>query len=286
MIEESVPVNAARIGYTCGVLPFRVRLSQVLIFLASGGLLLFLVLPLFVLLVRALEADLVQQLTQPTVAQALRLSLVTSLLSTLITITLGTPLAYSLARRKVPARPVIETLLDLPIILPPAVAGLALLLTFGRRGFFGPLLETLGISLPFTTAAVIMAETFVAAPFFIRSAQTGFASVAHHLEESASDLGADDWHVFRYVTLPLAGTALLSGAILSWARALGEFGATILFAGSFIGRTQTMPLAIYQALETDLGAAMAIAAILVLISFFFLVLLRWITHGRISHPML
>jgi molybdate transport system permease protein len=186
----------------------------------------------------------------------------------------------------VPARSVIETLLDLPIVLPPAVAGLALLLTFGRRGFFGPLLETLGISIPFTTVAVIMAETFVAAPFFIRSAQTGFANVGHHLEESASDLGAGSWQVFRRVTLPLAGTALLSGAILSWARALGEFGATILFAGSFIGRTQTMPLAIYQALETDLGSAIAIAAILVLISFVFLVILRFITHGRIGHPML
>ncbi len=257
-----------------------------MIVIASSVLLLFLVIPLLVLLVRAIEADLLQQLTQPTVAQALRLSLLTSTASTLITITLGTPLAYSLARRRVPARTAIETLLDLPIVLPPAVAGLALLLTFGRRGFFGPLLDTLGINLPFTTAAVIMAGTFVAAPFFIRSAQTGFASVPHQLEESASDLGASHWRVFQRVTLPLAGTALLSGAILSWARALGEFGATILFAGSFIGRTQTMPLAIYQALETDLGSAIAIAAILIIISFVFLVVLRLITHGRISHPML
>jgi molybdate transport system permease protein len=257
-----------------------------LVWLASGTLLLFLIVPLLVLLVRAIEADLLQQLTQPAVAQALRLSLVTSIVSTLITITLGTPLAYSLARRKVPARSAIETLLDLPIVLPPAVAGLALLLTFGRRGFFGPLLDSLGISIPFTTVAVIMAETFVAAPFFIRSAQTGFANVSHHLEESAADLGAGSWQMFRRVTLPLAGAALLSGAILSWARALGEFGATILFAGSFIGRTQTMPLAIYQALETDLGSAIAIAAILVLISFVFLAVLRFITHGRIGHPML
>jgi molybdate transport system permease protein len=249
-------------------------------------LLLFLMLPLLVLLARALEADLLQQLTQPTVAPALRLSLVTSIVSTLITITLGTPLAYSLARRKVPARSAIETLLDLPIVLPPAVAGLALLLTFGRRGFFGPLLETLGISIPFTTIAVIMAETFVAAPFYVRSAQTGFTNIAQHLEDSAADLGAGNWQVFQRVTLPLAGTALLSGAILSWARALGEFGATILFAGSFIGRTQTMPLAIYQALETDLGSAIAIAAILILISFVFLAALRFITHGRIGHPML
>jgi molybdate transport system permease protein len=260
--------------------------GQLLVFSASAALLLFLVIPLLVLLARALEADLLQQLTQPTVAAALRLSLVTSLLSTLITILLGTPLAYSLARRTVPARSAIETLLDLPIVLPPAVAGLALLLTFGRRGFFGPVLETLGLSIPFTTVAVIMAETFVAAPFYIRSAQTGFANVAPHLEESAADLGAGSWQVFRRVTLPLAGTALLSGAILSWARALGEFGATILFAGSFIGRTQTMPLAIYQALETDLDAAIAIGAILVLISFVFLAALRLITHGRIGHPML
>ena len=262
------------------------RLGQALILVASSVLLLFLVIPLLVLLVRALEADLLQQLTQPTVAQALRLSLLTSIISLAITIVLGTPLAYSLARRKVPARSAIETLLDLPIVLPPAVAGLALLLTFGRRGFFGPLLDTLGISLPFTTAAVIMAETFVAAPFYIRSAQTGFTGVSQQLEESASDLGASNWRVFQRVTLPLAGTALLSGAILSWARALGEFGATILFAGSFIGRTQTMPLAIYQALETDLGSAIAIAALLSLISVVFLVILRLITHGRIGHPML
>ena len=264
----------------------RWRVGKASIYLASGALLLFLAVPLIVLLLRALEADLLQQLSQPTVTQALRLSLWTSSLSMLITIGCGTPLAYVLARKKVPARTVVETLLDLPIILPPAVAGLALLLTFGRRGLFGPVLNILGISLPFTTAAVILAETFVAAPFYIRSAQSGFAGIALHLEESASDLGANDWRVFRRVTLPLAGTALLSGAILSWARALGEFGATILFAGSFIGRTQTMPLAIYQALESDLSAAIAIAAILILISFSFLVALRLITHGRVGHPLL
>ncbi|HSD84038.1 MAG TPA: ABC transporter permease [Anaerolineae bacterium] len=268
------------------MISLRTRLGQAVIFSASAVLLLFLVLPLFVLLARAIEVDLLQQIQQPTVTQALRLSLITSTVSTVITVALGTPLAYSLARRKVPARSIIETLLDLPIVLPPAVAGLALLLTFGRRGLFGPVLETLGLNLPFTTVAVIMAETFVAAPFFIRSAQTGFGSVSHQLEESASDLGANSWQVFRRITLPLAGTALLSGAILSWARALGEFGATILFAGSFIGRTQTMPLAIYHALESDLGAAVALAAILILISFCFLTLLRLITHGRIGHPML
>lgn len=254
--------------------------------LASGALLLFLVVPLGVLLVTALEADLWQQLQRPTVVQALRLSVYTSTLSTLITLVCGTPLAYALARRKIRGRAAIETLLDLPIVLPPAVAGLALLLTFGRRGLFGPVLETLGVSVPFTTLAVVLAQTFVAAPFFIRSAQTGFANVPPQLEESASDLGASSWRIFYRVTLPLAGTALLSGIILSWARALGEFGATILFAGSFIGRTQTLPLAIYQALETDLNSAIAIGAILILISFLFLTLLRLVTHGRIGHPML
>lgn len=262
------------------------RLGKWAAVVAGGTLLLFLAVPLGVLLLKALEADLWQQLQQPTVWQALRLSLVTSTLSTSIMVGCGTPLAYALARRKIRARAAIETLLDLPIVLPPAVAGLALLLTFGRRGLFGPLLEPLGVNVPFTTLAVVLAQTFVAAPFFIRSAQTGFANVPPHLEESASDLGAGGWHVFYRVTLPLAGTALLSGIILSWARALGEFGATILFAGSFIGRTQTMPLAIYQALETDLNAAIAIGAILILTSFLFLTLLRLITHGRVSHPML
>jgi molybdate transport system permease protein len=133
---------------------------------------------------------------------------------------------------------------------------------------------------------VVMAQTFVAAPFFIRSAQTGFASVSREIEESASDLGANSWQVFKRVTLPLAAPSLLAGIILTWARALGEFGATILFAGNFPGRTQTMPLAIYQALETDLGSALAIAAILIVMAFVFLLALRWVTHGRVVHPML
>lgn len=261
-------------------------IGRVLVVAASAALLLYLIIPLSVVILRAIEAGLIEQFTQPTVAQALRLSLLTTPISTAFVIVFGTPLAFYLARRKVRARAVVETLLDLPIVLPPAVAGLALLMTFGRRGLFGPILEPLNINLPFTTVAVIMAQTFVAAPFFIRSAQTGFAGVPHHLEESASDLGADHWQVFRRVTLPLAGPSLVSGIILSWARALGEFGATILFAGNFIGRTQTMPLAIYQALESDLGSAIAIAALLIVISFVFLILLRAITRGRLAHPML
>ncbi|NTU65330.1 MAG: molybdate ABC transporter permease subunit [Chloroflexi bacterium] len=249
-------------------------------------MLLLVTIPLIVVMVRAIDAGLAEQLSQPTVTQAIKLSLATTMVSVLLMTILGTPLAYWLARGHVPARPVIETLLDLPIVLPPAVAGIALLMTFGRRGVFGPILAQWGITLPFTTIAVVMAQVFVAAPFFIRSAQTGFVGVSREIEEGASDLGADAWHVFRRVTFPLAGPALLSGVILSGARALGEFGATILFAGNFIGRTQTMPLAIYQTMESDLGAALAVAAVLVLISFGFLFILRLITRGRIAHPLL
>ncbi len=264
----------------------RAMIGKVLVMAASGLMLLYLTIPLMVVMVRAVDAGLVEQLNQPTVARAIQLSLATTAISVVLMTVLGTPLAYWLARGQVRGRPVIETVLDLPIVLPPAVAGIALLMTFGRRGVFGPILAQLGINLPFTTIAVVMAQVFVAAPFFIRSAQTGFVSVPREIEEGASDLGADSWRVFRHVTFPLAGPALLSGVILSGARALGEFGATILFAGNFIGRTQTMPLAIYQTMESDLGAALTLAAVLVFVSFGFLLLLRLITRGRIAHPLL
>jgi molybdate transport system permease protein len=264
----------------------RANIGKVFISLASGLMLFYLTIPLLVVLMKAIESGLIEELNQPTVAQAIQLSLMTTTISILLMMALGTPLAYWLARGHVPGRVVIETILDLPIVLPPAVAGIALLMTFGRRGLFGPLLAQWGITLPFTTIAVVMAQVFVAAPFFIRSAQAGFVSIPRAIEEGASDLGADAWRVFRRVTFPLAGPALLSGTILSGARALGEFGATILFAGNFIGRTQTMPLAIYQTMESNLNAALAIAAVLVFISFGFLLALRLITRGRIAHPLL
>jgi molybdate transport system permease protein len=286
-VEQTVIVDQPSLALGRGRIKVsRPALGKALVIVASGAMLLYLTIPLAVVIIRAIDTGLVEQLSQPTVALAIRLSLMTTAISVLLMAALGTPLAYWLARGRVPARPVIETLLDLPIVLPPAVAGIALLMTFGRRGVFGPALAQLGINLPFTTIAVVMAQVFVAAPFFIRSAQTGFASIPREIEEGASDLGADSWRAFRHVTFPLAGPALLSGIILSGARALGEFGATILFAGNFAGRTQTMPLAIYQAMESDLGAALAVAAVLVFISFAFLLILRLITRGRISHPML
>jgi molybdate transport system permease protein len=162
----------------------------------------------------------------------------------------------------------------LPIVLPPAVAGLALLLTFGRRGLLGSTLSAVGIELPFTTAAVVVASFFVAAPFFVRAARAGFMAVLPEYEEAARVEGATEWDVFRFVTAPIAAPALFGGAVLCWARALGEFGATIMFAGQFPGRTQTMPLAIYAALESDLDAALSLSLLLLLISFVVLILFR------------
>lgn len=287
MVEQSVIVKQRSFNLANRRITLdRATIGKVLIIAASGLMLLYLTIPLLVVLVRAVEAGLIEQLSQPSVGQAIVLSIMTTAISVLLMALLGTPLAYWLARGHVRGRAAIETLLDLPIVLPPAVAGIALLMTFGRRGLFGPLLAQLGISLPFTTIAVVMAQVFVAAPFFIRSAQAGFIGVPRVVEEVASDLGADGWRVFRRVTFPLAGPSLLSGVVLSGARALGEFGATILFAGNFIGRTQTMPLAIYQTMESNLEAALVLAAVLVFISFGFLLILRLITRGRIGHPLL
>jgi molybdate transport system permease protein len=166
-----------------------------------------------------------------------------------------------------------------PIVLPPAVAGIALLMAFGRRGLLGAPLADAGISIAFTTVAVVLAQCFVAVPFYVRSAKAGFQGVDRGLEQTAYTLGESPFGTFRRVTVPLAFPSLLAGGVLCWARALGEFGATIMFAGSFRGRTQTMPLAIYAALESDLGAALALGTILVVVSLAVLGLVRWLT-GR------
>jgi molybdate transport system permease protein len=200
--------------------------------------------------------------------------MVTSLWSVTITILFGTPLAYLLARRKFPFKAGVELLIDLPVVLPPSVAGLALLIAFGRQGWLGSALGILGISLPFTTAAVILAQTFVAAPLYIRAARIGFSDVDRQLEEAAHVEGADSWQLFREVMLPLAGRSLVSGALLTWTRALGEFGATILFAGNLKGVTQTMPLAIYLGFESSLGVAVALSVMLMAVSVVFFSITR------------
>jgi molybdate transport system permease protein len=248
--------------------------------LPALALALFLGLPLVGLLLRAVSATgLWDAIGRPIVVEALRLSLITSLLALLLALSLGSPLALLLARRRFRGIGLLDSLVDLPIVLPPAVAGLALLLTFGRRGLLGTPLAAVGIELPFTTAAVVMASLFVAAPFYVRAARAGFLGVPRELEEAARVEGANEWQVFRFVSVPVAAPALFGGAVLCWARELGEFGATIMFAGQFLGRTQTMPLAIYAALESDVDAALALSVLLLGISFVLLVLFRrWLAQ--------
>jgi molybdate transport system permease protein len=240
---------------------------------------LFLILPLAAIFLKAqVQEGVWSTLQQPIVTEALRLSAITSLSSLCLAIVFGTPLAYLLARRHFRGVAVIDTLIDLPMILPPTVAGVALLMAFGRRGVAGVWLDRLGIQISFTTLAVILAQSFVSIPFYIRAARAGFRSVDQELERVAYTLGHSPFNTFLRVTVPLAFPALLSGAVMAWARALGEFGATIMFAGNLIGRTQTMPLAIYMAMESDLTAALVLSAILVFISFSILLGVRLLLH--------
>ncbi len=243
----------------------------------------FLGLPIGTLVVRAvLDGSLVRAVASPVVFDALSLSLVTTAVSLVITVTLGLPLAVVLARRQFRGKGWLEAIVDLPIVLPPSVAGLALLLVFGRRGLLSAPFEILGIAIPFTTIAVILAQTFVSAPFFIRSARTGIAGVDRDLEDAARVDGASERQLFRSITIPLASAALAAGLVMSWARSLGEFGATIMFAGNVEGRTQTLPLVVYGEFQGgDLDASIAAAAILVIAAFGVLVAVRVFRWGRV-----
>jgi molybdate transport system permease protein len=242
--------------------------------LPSLALLALLALPVIALLWRAGVDGLLPYITQPSAISALKLSLWTSALSVCITILTGTPLAFVLAQRKFTGRNWLELIIDLPVVLPPSVAGIALLIAFGRQGVFGGWLSALGISLPFTSAAVVLAQTFVSAPLFVRAARIGFAEIDLQLREAAYVEGSSEWQLFRHIILPLAGRSILSGAVLAWTRALGEFGATILFAGNMEGVTQTMPLAIYLGFEQSLNIALALSFILVLVTFMLLLAVR------------
>ncbi|MBX3051761.1 MAG: ABC transporter permease [Caldilineaceae bacterium] len=243
-------------------------------------LLVFLFLPLAALLWRAKLDQLWVHLSDPVAAQAIRLSLQTTSVSTLLIVLLGTPVAYLLAHHNFPLRRVVDTLIDLPTVLPPAVAGLGLLMAFGRRGLLAAPLEFFGIEIAFTAVAVVLAQLFIASPFYVRSAVAGFASIESELKQAASLDGASGWQVFRFIVLPLARTSLLSGLVMSWSRALGDFGATILFAGNFPGRTQTMPLAIYLGFEMDLDVALALSVILIACAFLVLMLVKWLLAGE------
>jgi molybdate transport system permease protein len=241
-----------------------------------------LAMPVLALVVRAIAVgSLWRSASSEVVVQALVLSLLTTAISLVITVTLGLPLAFVLARRRFRGSALLETAVDLPIVLPPSVAGLALLLLFGRRGLLGGAFDVAGVEVAFTTAAVVIAQVFVSAPFFIRSARTGIASVDRDLEDAARSDGASESAVFRAITVAIAGPALAAGIVMAWARALGEFGATIMFAGSVAGKTQTLPLVVYGEFQGgDLEASIAAAAILVLAAFGVLVAVRLLHWGR------
>jgi molybdate transport system permease protein len=251
------------------------------VWLLAAILVLFLALPLGALVERTTEeAGAIDAATRTTLRQALSLSLVTSTVALGLAVVFGTPLAYLLARRRFRGARLVDALVDLPIVLPPAVAGLALLMAFGRRGLVGEQLNDWGFSLAFSTEAVVLAQVFVASPFYVRAAKAGFVRVDRDLERAAAGLGASPPLVFWRVTLPLVRPSLAAGAVLAWARALGEFGATIMFAGSFAGRTQTMPLAVYNRYEAgDLRTALLLAVVLVAASLVILVAVRAIA-GR------
>jgi molybdate transport system permease protein len=236
---------------------------------------LFLVLPLAGLLIRAPWGRLGAALSGSDATQALTLSLWTATVSTAISVVIGVPLAWVLARASFPGRRLLRALVTLPLVLPPVVGGVALLLAFGRTGFAGRYLDSwFGLTIPFTPLAVVMAETFVAMPFLIITVEGAFLSADQGFEEAAATLGARRMMVFRRITLPMVAPSLGAGAVLCWARALGEFGATITFAGSFPGQTETMPIAVYYALEDDPDAAIALSLVLLLVSVVVLVSLR------------
>jgi molybdate transport system permease protein len=248
--------------------------------LAGMTMLLFLSVPLLALFQRATATNAWELLTSSIVFDAIRLSLITTTITLILTLIFGTPLAYALAMRRLPMHRFISVVVEMPIVLPPAVAGLALLIAFGRRGVLGGLLDDVGITLAFTTQAAILAQTFVAAPFYIRAAQLGFAAIPDEILDAARVDGADSGALFWRITLPLAGRTLAAGLALCWARAMGEFGATILFAGSLQGRTQTMPLLIYNILERDIDAAIAAGMLLVGLALAALLVARWLERDE------
>jgi molybdate transport system permease protein len=250
--------------------------------LLSLPMLLFLAVPILALFIHTSPANLMKNLNERQVTQAISLSLATSSVTTLITLVIGTPVAYLLGTRRFKGYHIVDTLIDIPTVLPPSVAGVALLMAFGRRGLVGTLLADKGITIPFTLVAVVMAQLFIASPLYVRSATVGFSRIEKELKQAAALDGANRWQVFRYIIMPLSGNALLSGGVMTWARALGEFGATIIFAGNFPGRTQTMPLAIYIGFEIELNIALTLSIILICFSFLTLILVKGFLHKRLD----
>jgi molybdate transport system permease protein len=258
----------------------RLTPTRLIVALAAAIAAAFIALPLIVLVTHTSAGALLAALHDPLVLDALRVSLITTAISLAVIVVIGTPLAVALARGRFPGRTLLDALVGLPLVLPPVVAGLALLLAFSRTGPLGGALDSLGVQVPLTESAVVLAQCFVAGPFYVYAVTAGLSAVDRQVEEVASTLRATPWHVFRTVTLPLIRPALAYGAVLSGARALGEFGATITVAGNLQGRTQTMPTAIYIAFERDPEGAVALAVILAIVSFVLLLGVRGLRLAR------
>lgn len=250
------------------------RLFPIALVVAATLALAFLVVPLVALFSRVAPGTLVTQLGTSVFLDALVVSLETSLIAHALVLLVGTPTAYLLATRRFRGRALIVGALELPLVLPPAVAGIALFAAFGRTGLLGGALDALGVRIPLTRTAVVLAVTFVSSPFYVRGAIAAFEGVDRQLLDAARTLGAGPARVFRRVALPLASAGLGAASSLAWARGLGEFGATLMFAGSVQGITQTLPLAIYAQLNVDYPVALAIGALLVLVSLLVLALVR------------
>jgi len=242
---------------------------------------LYLALPVAALFFRITPDLFISTLADPEVASALWLSLFTSTVSLAVVILVGTPFAYVHCRNTYPGKVIVDTLIDLPLVLPPAVAGVALLVLWGRVGILGRYFNMLGVSIAFTTLAVIMAQIFVASPFYLRQAKSLFEQLDPSYEQAALTLGASPLRTFALVTLPLTAGGLVSGAVMTFGRALGEFGATIMFAGNLPGVTQTMPLAVYVGMEGNLSVGLTISILLVLISFAIMIAVRLLAQREV-----
>jgi len=261
----------------------RETIARALAVLGCALLFVLLALPLVALFVRRPPTEVLAHLGEPLVLDALRLSVLTSLAATVLVVVLGLPAAYLLATRRFPGKSLVELLVQLPMVMPPTVSGFALLLAFGRMGLAGKTLGMFGIQLPFTTLGVVLAQVFMAVPFFVLAARSGFESVDVRLREAARTLRAGEMHAALHVLLPIALPSLAAGATMACARAVGEFGATITFAGNMPGVTQTMPLAVYLALQTDLDAAIALSVLLVALAIGLLVGVQ-ATGGAVLRP--
>jgi molybdate transport system permease protein len=239
---------------------------------------LYLALPVAALFFRIPPETFFAALGNPEVQSALYLSLITTTITLTVVVIVGTPFAYFHTRLDYPGKMIVDTLIDLPLVLPPAVAGVALLVLWGRVGFLGRYFNLFGISIAFTTTAVIMAQIFVASPFYLRQAKSLFAQLDPSYEQTAQTLGASPLRIFTLITVPLTAGGLVSGAVMTFGRALGEFGATIMFAGNLPGVSQTMPLAVYVGMESDFTIGIALSIMLVIISFAIMIAVRLIAR--------